>query len=64
MSQINVYKWYKLFNKGREDVNEDAHPGRPSTSTVDKNVEKVKMKMTENVSISFGSCHAIVLLNY
>ena len=28
VSQKSVYKWYKLFTKGREEVNGDARPGR------------------------------------
>ncbi|XP_025262232.1 protein GVQW3-like [Camponotus floridanus] len=70
LSKKNVYKWYKLFTEGREDVNDDARPGRPSTSTTDDNVEAVKKIVMENrriiirevaedVGISVGSCHAI-----
>lgn len=70
LSKKNVYKWYKLFTEGREDVNDDARPGRPSTSTTDENVEAVKKIVMENrritirevaedVGISVGSCHAI-----
>ena len=61
---------YKLFIEGREDVNDEAHPGRSSTSTTDENVEVVKKitmenrlitirEVVEDVSISVGSCHAI-----
>ena len=70
LSKKNVYKWYKLFTERREDVNDDARPGRPSTSTTDENVEEVKKIVMENrritirevaedVGISVGSCHAI-----
>ncbi len=70
LSKKNVYKWYKLFTEGREDVNDDARCGRPSTSTTDENVAKVKKIVMENrritirevaedVGISVGSCHAI-----
>ena len=69
LSQKNVYKWYKLFTEGREVVNDDARPGRPSTSTTDENVEKVKKIVMENrritirevaedVGILVWSCHA------
>lgn len=69
LSQKNIYKWYKLFTEGREDVNDDARPGRPSTSTTDENVEEVKKIVMENrritirevaedVGVSVGSCHA------
>ena len=55
------------FKKGREDVNDDACAGRPSTSTTDKNIEAVKKITLDNiwiiirmvaddVGISFGLC--------
>ena len=70
LSKKSVYKWYKLFTEGREDVNDDARPGRPSTSTTDENVEAVKnivkknrritiREVAEDVGISVGSCHEI-----
>jgi len=52
LSKKNVYKWYKLFTEGREDVNDDARPGRPSTSTTDENVEEVKKIVMENRRIT------------
>ena len=56
---------------GREDVNDDACPGRLSTSTTDENIEAVKKTILDNhritirevaddVNISFGSCQAIL----
>jgi len=32
----------------KEDVNDDARPGRPSTSTTDETVEEVKKIVMEN----------------
>ena len=51
-------------------MNDDARPGRPSTSTTNENTEAVKKMVMENrritirevaedVGISVGSCHAI-----
>ena len=48
VSQKLVYKWYKLFTKGREEVNDDARPGRPSTSTTNENTKAVKKIVMEN----------------
>ena len=70
VSQKSVYKWYKLFTEGREEANDDARPGRPSTPTSNENTEAVKKTVMENrritirevaedVGISVGSCHAI-----
>ena len=68
MSKTRVYEWYKRFQDGREDVEDDEGPGRPSTSTTDKNVEKVKemvmndrritiREVADDVGISIGSYH-------
>ena len=46
-SRSQVQLWYNRFKEGREDVNDDARPGLPSTSTTDENIEAVK-KMIEN----------------
>ena len=70
VSQKSVYKWYKLFTEGREEVNDDARPGRPGTSTTNENTEAVKKifienrritirEVSEDVSISVGSYHVI-----
>ena len=34
MSSIQVQLWYNRFKEGREYVNDDARPGRQSTSTL------------------------------
>ena len=41
MSRTQVQLWYNRFKEGREDVNDDACPGRPSTSTIDENIEAI-----------------------
>ncbi|XP_025153781.1 putative uncharacterized protein FLJ37770 [Harpegnathos saltator] len=69
-SQSRVYEWYKLFQEGREDIEDDARSGRPSASTSDENVKKVKeivlanrritiREVAEEIGISYGSCEAI-----
>ena len=40
--------FYNLFKKGREDVNDNARPGRPSTSTTDENIDAVKKMFLDN----------------
>ena len=62
--------WYNRFKEGREIFNDDAHPGRPSTSTTDETIEAKKKMILDNyriavrevaddVGISLGSCQAI-----
>ena len=52
LCQKSVYRWYKLFTDGREDVNDDARPGRPSASTTNENTEAVKRIVMENHRIT------------
>ena len=70
MSKTRAYKWYKRFQDGREDVEDDERPGRPSKSTTDKNVERVKemvmndsritiREAADDVGISIDSWHEI-----
>ena len=37
-----IQLWVNRFKKGLEDVNDDARPGCPSTSTTDDNIEAMK----------------------
>ena len=48
MSTTQVQLWYKRFEKGREDVNVDARPGRRSTSITAENMEAVKKIILAN----------------
>ena len=70
VSRIQVQFWYNWIKEGREDVNDDTRPGRPSTSTTNKNINEVKKMFFDNgritirevaddVSISLGLCQAI-----
>ena len=70
MSRTRVDEWYKRFQDGREDFQDDECPGRSSTSTTDENVEKVKemvmndcritiREVADDVVISIGSCNEI-----
>ena len=38
ISKTRVYEWYKRFQDGRKDVEDDERPGRPSTSTTDESM--------------------------
>ena len=69
-SRTQIQLWYKKLKEGREDVNDNARPGRASSSTTDKNIETVKKmildhrritikEIADDLGISFGSCQAI-----
>ncbi|EGI67635.1 FLJ37770-like protein [Acromyrmex echinatior] len=70
LDRSNVYRWYKMFSEGREDVNDEERAKRPSTSTTDENIDEVKKivlvnrritvrEVAEDLNISIGSCHSI-----
>ena len=42
VSRTQVQLSYNQFKEGREDVNNDARPGRPSTAATNENIEAVK----------------------
>ncbi|KAG5307304.1 GVQW3 protein, partial [Acromyrmex insinuator] len=41
LSRARVFEWFKRFQDGREDVEDDSRPGRPSTSKTDDNIETI-----------------------
>jgi len=48
MSRTQCYEWFKRFEKGRMSVGEEPRPGRPSTSTDDDHVERVRAVIRGN----------------
>ncbi|KAG5333114.1 GVQW3 protein, partial [Acromyrmex heyeri] len=47
LDRSNVYRWYKMFSEGREDVNDEERAGRPSTSTTDEISELKRINKIE-----------------
>ncbi|UYV79182.1 hypothetical protein LAZ67_17001381 [Cordylochernes scorpioides] len=67
LDRSNVYRWYKMFSEGREDVNDEERAGCPSTSTTDEKINEVEKmilanrritvrEVAEDLNISIGSC--------
>ena len=52
MCRTQVQLRYNRFKKGWEDVNDDARPGRLSTSTTDENIKAVKKMILDNRRIT------------
>lgn len=42
LKEPTVNKWLKRFREGREDVKDDQRSGRPSTSSSEENVERIR----------------------
>lgn len=49
ITEINVFiKWYKQFKEGKERVADEERSGRPSTSTNEAHVQKIKEPVLAN----------------
>lgn len=66
-----VYKWITRFKEGREDVEDEARSGRPSTSICEEKINLVRALIEENrpltakaiantIDISIGSAYKIL----
>ena len=42
LSRTQVFRWHKSFLEGQEQVEDEPHAGRPSTSEMHNNVERVR----------------------
>ncbi|KAJ8947218.1 hypothetical protein NQ318_001504 [Aromia moschata] len=42
LSDRQIFRWHKAFTEGREEVNDENRAGRPSTSSSDDNVKRVR----------------------
>jgi hypothetical protein len=38
---MRVFEWHKQFMEDQEEVEDNKHPGRPSTSKTEENGEKI-----------------------
>lgn len=71
LSRAVVFMWFKRFKGGRQSLEDDKRKGRPSTSNIDTNVERVRLLLAQDrrrtirliadkLNISIGSVHNIV----
>ena len=71
LSRTQCYEWYQRFRSGRTSIEGDPKSGRPSSSTGDDNIEKVRSVIRENrrltvrevseeVGVCKSSCHTIL----
>ena len=70
MGRTQCYEWFRRFKDGSMSVGEDPRPGRPSTSTNDDHVDRVRVvirgnrrltarEVADEVGISVVSFHQI-----
>ncbi|GBO06129.1 hypothetical protein AVEN_35209-1 [Araneus ventricosus] len=52
MKKTAMYEWHKRFRKGRTNIEDDPRTGRPSSSTADENVERVREIVREDRRIN------------
>lgn len=71
MKRTACFKWHERFKGGRQSIDDDERPGRPSTSTDDPHVDKINTLVRENrrltvrelaeeCGISVGSCYEVL----
>ena len=48
MGKTQVYQWFSRFKEGEMSLDDKPRSGRPSTSRIDKNVEKVHAIVLED----------------
>lgn len=71
MSRSQIFDWHSRFQHGRISLDDDERSGRPSTSIIPENVEKIRQlvhndrrstikELAEAVGISYGSVQAIL----
>jgi len=71
VSRTQCYEWYQRFKSGRTSIEGDPKSGRPSSSTGDDRIEKVRSVIRENrrltirevseeVGICKSTCHTIL----
>ena len=63
ISRTRVQLWYNRFKEGR-DLNNDASPGRLSTSTTDENIKAVKKMILNNRRITVREARLLMMLAY
>ena len=60
LSRTQVFEWFERFKEGREEIRDDQRPGRPSTSNMDANVEKVGEIVRQNRRLSIRAVAELI----
>jgi hypothetical protein len=60
LSRARVFEWYKRFCSGREDVEDDDRPGRPTTSSTKENIEKIDQIIRQDRRLSVRAVEEMI----
>jgi len=60
LSCTQVFEWFKRFKEGRKEIGDDQHPGRPSTSKTEANIEKVGEIVRQNRPLSIRGVAEVI----
>jgi len=60
LSGTQVFEWFKRFEEGREVTGDDQHPGHPSTSKTDANIEKLSEILRQNHCLSIRAVAELI----
>ena len=71
LSHARIFEWRKRYKEGRDSVDDNPRPGRPTTRKTDDCVARVRELIRENrrltirelsieVGVSYGTCQAIL----
>lgn len=48
LSSAQVFRWHKAFKEGRENVDDETRSGRPATTLLDENVDRVRAVLAKD----------------
>ena len=60
LSRTQVFKWFRRFKEGREEIGDDQRPGHPSTSETDANIEKASEVVQQNCRLSIRAVAELI----
>ena len=63
LSHTEVFKWFKRFKEGKEEIRDDQCPGRPSTSKTDANIKIVSEIVRQNRRLSIRAVAELININ-
>ena len=64
MSRTQCYDWFEHFKEGKMSVGEDPRPGRPSTSTNDDHVERVRAVIRGNLRLTLRRLMSYIYMEH